>query len=162
MLLRKNISRNYYYCDQDENSLGLCFKSMYLTLIVAIFTSSFIFSMFKSFHTCRNINISNQTDMVMMLVVVVMWMVMMTVLEVLNRALDHHSDITIVINQQTIANSKKITMMNIIIKISTRLTSVGGGFASKGTTRVYSDPGQKSGSQTYACNYLIIMTFLKF
>ena len=60
MLLRKNISRNYYYCDQDENSLGLCFKSMYLTLIVAIFTSSFIFSMFKSFHTCRNINISNQ------------------------------------------------------------------------------------------------------
>ena len=59
MLLRKNISRNYYYCDQDENSLGLCFKSMYLTLIVAIFTSNFIFSMFKSFHTCRNINISN-------------------------------------------------------------------------------------------------------
>ena len=104
----------------------------------------------------------HQTDMVMMMVVVVMWMVMMTVLEVLNRALDHHSDITIVINQQTIANSKKITMMNIIIKISTRLTSVGDGFASKGTTRVYSDPGQKSGSQTYACNYLIIMTFLKF
>ena len=61
MLLRKNISRNYYYCDQDENSLGLCFKSMYLTLIVAIFTSNFIFSMFKSFHTCRNINISNLT-----------------------------------------------------------------------------------------------------
>ena len=59
MLLRKNISRNYYYCDQDENSLGLCFKSMYLTLIVAIFTSNFIFSMFKSFHTYRNINISN-------------------------------------------------------------------------------------------------------
>ena len=55
----KNISRNYYYCDQDDNSLGLCFKSMYLTLIVAIFTSNFIFSMFKSFHTCRNINISN-------------------------------------------------------------------------------------------------------
>ena len=55
MLLRKNISRNYYYCDQDENSLGLCFKSMYLTLIVAIFTSSFIFSMFKSFHTYSKI-----------------------------------------------------------------------------------------------------------
>ena len=55
----KNTSRNYYSCDQDENSLGLCFKSMYLTLIVAIFTSNFIFSMFKSFHTCRNINISN-------------------------------------------------------------------------------------------------------
>ena len=60
MLLWKNTSRNYYSCDQDENSLGLCFKSMYLTLIVAIFTSNFIFSMFKSFHTCRNINISNQ------------------------------------------------------------------------------------------------------
>ena len=59
MLLRKNISRNYYYCDQDDNSLGLCFKSMYLNLIVAIVTSNFIFSMFKSFHTYRNINISN-------------------------------------------------------------------------------------------------------
>ena len=35
------------------------FKSMYLTLIVAIFTSNFIFSMFKSFHTYRNINISS-------------------------------------------------------------------------------------------------------
>ena len=56
----KNTSRNYYSCDQDENSLGLCFKSMYLTLIVAIFTSNFIFSMFKSSHTYRNINISNQ------------------------------------------------------------------------------------------------------
>ena len=64
MLLRKNISRNYYYCDQDENSLGLCFKSMYLTLIVAIFTSNFIFSMFKSSHTYRNINISNQRTLV--------------------------------------------------------------------------------------------------
>ena len=32
---------------------------MYLTLIVAIVTSNFIFSMFKSFHTYRNINISN-------------------------------------------------------------------------------------------------------
>ena len=62
MLPRKNISRNYYYCDQDDNSLGLCFKSMYLTLIVAIFISNFIFSMFKSFHTCRNINISNLTS----------------------------------------------------------------------------------------------------
>ena len=39
------------------------FKSMYLTLIVAIFTSNFIFSMFKSFHTYRNINISNRLVM---------------------------------------------------------------------------------------------------
>ena len=60
--------------------------------------------------------------------------------------------------QQTTASAKNIIMMiiNIIIKLATRLTSVGGGFASKGTTRVYSDPGQKSGSQTYACNYLIL------
>ena len=36
------------------------FKSMYRTLTVATFTSNFIFSMFKSFHTYRNINISNQ------------------------------------------------------------------------------------------------------
>ena len=34
----------------------------------------------------------HQTDMVMMMVVVVMRMVMMTVIEVLNRTLDHHSD----------------------------------------------------------------------
>ena len=46
-------------CDQDDNSLSLCFKSMYRTLFVAIFTSDFIFSMFKSSHTYRNINISN-------------------------------------------------------------------------------------------------------
>ena len=59
----KNISRNYYYCDQDDNSLGLCFKSMYLTLTVAIVTSNFIFSMFKSSHTYRNINISNLTSL---------------------------------------------------------------------------------------------------
>ena len=51
--------RIYYYCDQDDNSLGLCFKSMYLTLIVAIVTSNYILSMFKSFHTYRNIYISN-------------------------------------------------------------------------------------------------------
>ena len=59
----KTFPRNYYYCDQDDNSLGLCFKSMYLTLFVAIFTSNFIFSMFKSFHTYRNINISNRLVM---------------------------------------------------------------------------------------------------
>ena len=56
----KTVPRNYYYCVQDDNSLSLCFKSMYRTLFVAIFTSTFIFSMFKSFHTYRNINISNQ------------------------------------------------------------------------------------------------------
>ena len=55
----KTVPRNYYYCVQDDNSLSLCFKSMYRTLFVAIFTSTFIFSMFKSFHTYRNINISN-------------------------------------------------------------------------------------------------------
>ena len=55
----KTFPRNYYYCVQDENSLCLCFKNMYRTLFVAIFTSTFIFSMFKSFHTYRNINISN-------------------------------------------------------------------------------------------------------
>ena len=49
-------------CDQDDNSLSLCFKSMYRTLFVAIFTSNFIFSMFKSFHTYRNINISNHNQ----------------------------------------------------------------------------------------------------
>ena len=58
--LEKTFPRNYYYCDQDDNSLSLCFKSMYLTLFVAIFTSNFIFSMSKSFHTYRNIYISNQ------------------------------------------------------------------------------------------------------
>ena len=58
--LEKTFPRNYYYSDQDDNSLSLCFKSMYLTLFVAIFTSNFIFSMSKSFHTYRNINISNQ------------------------------------------------------------------------------------------------------
>ena len=57
--LEKTFPRNYYYSDQDDNSLSLCFKSMYLTLFVAIFTSNFIFSMFKSLHTYRNINISN-------------------------------------------------------------------------------------------------------
>ena len=57
--LEKTFPRNYYYSDQDDNSLSLCFKSMYLTLFVAIFTSNFIFSMSKSFHTYRNINISN-------------------------------------------------------------------------------------------------------
>ena len=56
----KTVPRNYYYCVQDDNSLSLCFKSMYRTLFVAIFTSTFIFSMFKSSHTYRNINISNQ------------------------------------------------------------------------------------------------------
>ena len=56
----KTIPRNYYYCVQDDNSLCLCFKSMYRILFVAIFTSAFIFSMFKSSHTYRNINISNQ------------------------------------------------------------------------------------------------------
>ena len=55
--LEKTFPRNYYYSDQDDNSLSLCFKSMYLTLFVAIFTSNFIFSMSKSFHTYRNINI---------------------------------------------------------------------------------------------------------
>ena len=55
----KTFPRNYYYCVQDENSLCLCFKNMYRTLFVAIFTSTFIFSMFKSSHTYRNINISN-------------------------------------------------------------------------------------------------------
>ena len=57
--LEKTFPRNYYYSDQDDNSLSLCFKSMYLTLFVAIFTSNFIFSMSKSFHTYRNINIRN-------------------------------------------------------------------------------------------------------
>ena len=56
----KTVPRNYYYCVQDDNSLSLCFKSMYRTLFVAIFTSTFIFSMFKSSHTYRNINISNR------------------------------------------------------------------------------------------------------
>ena len=56
----KTVPRNYYYCVQDENSLCLCFKNMYRTLFVAIFTSTFIFSMSKSSHTYRNINISNQ------------------------------------------------------------------------------------------------------
>ena len=55
----KTVPRNYYYCVQDDNSLSLCFKSMYRTLFVAIFTSTFIFSMSKSSHTYRNINISN-------------------------------------------------------------------------------------------------------
>ena len=55
----KTIPRNYYYCVQDDNSLCLCFKNMYRILFVAIFTSTFIFSMFKSSHTYRNINISN-------------------------------------------------------------------------------------------------------
>ena len=55
----KTVPRNYYYCVQDDNSLCLCFKSMYRTLFVAIFTSTFIFSMSKSSHTYRNINISN-------------------------------------------------------------------------------------------------------
>ena len=59
--LEKTFPRNYYYSDQDDNSLSLCFKSMYLTLFVAIFTSNFIFSMSKSFHTYRNINIRDQT-----------------------------------------------------------------------------------------------------
>jgi len=58
----KTVPRNYYYCVQDENSLCLCFKSMYRTLFVAIFTSTFIFSMSKSSHTYRNINISNRFD----------------------------------------------------------------------------------------------------
>jgi len=57
----KTVPRNYYYCVQDDNSLCLCFKSMYRTLFVAIFTSTFIFSMSKSSHTYRNINISNQS-----------------------------------------------------------------------------------------------------
>ena len=55
----KTVPRNYYNCVQDDNSLCLCFKNMYRTLFVAIFTSTFIFSMFKSSHTYRNINISN-------------------------------------------------------------------------------------------------------
>jgi len=55
----KTVPRNYYYCVQDDNSLCLCFKNMYRTLFVAIFTSTFIFSMSKSSHTYRNINISN-------------------------------------------------------------------------------------------------------
>ena len=42
----KTVPRNYYYCVQDDNSLCLCFKSMYRTLFVAIFTSTFIFSMY--------------------------------------------------------------------------------------------------------------------
>ena len=42
----KTVPRNYYYCVQDDNSLSLCFKSMYRTLFVAIFTSTFIFSMY--------------------------------------------------------------------------------------------------------------------
>ena len=42
----KTVPRNYYYCVQDENSLCLCFKNMYRTLFVAIFTSTFIFSMY--------------------------------------------------------------------------------------------------------------------
>ena len=64
----KTFPRNYYYCVQDENSLCLCFKNMYRTLFVAIFTSTFIFSMYDHIlvcldafsHTYRNINISNQ------------------------------------------------------------------------------------------------------
>ena len=68
----------------------------------------------------------------------------------------------IIVTNVNIISVNIMMIINIIIKLATRLTSVGGGFASKGTTRVYSDPGQKSGSQTYACNYLIIMTFLKF
>ena len=63
----KTFPRNYYYCVQDENSLCLCFKNMYRTLFVAIFTSTFIFSMYDHIlvcldafsHTYRNINISN-------------------------------------------------------------------------------------------------------
>ena len=63
----KTVPRNYYYCVQDDNSLCLCFKSMYRTLFVAIFTSTFIFSMYDHIlvcldafsHTYRNINISN-------------------------------------------------------------------------------------------------------
>ena len=31
----KTVPRNYYYCVQDDNSLCLCFKSMYRTLFVA-------------------------------------------------------------------------------------------------------------------------------
>ena len=58
----KTVPRNYYYCVQDDNSLCLCFKSMYRTLFVAIFTSTFIFSMSKSSHTYRNINIRNQVQ----------------------------------------------------------------------------------------------------
>ena len=42
----KTVPRNYYYCVQDDNSLCLCFKNMYRTLFVAIFTSTFIFSMY--------------------------------------------------------------------------------------------------------------------
>ena len=45
-LPEKTVPRNYYYCVQDENSLCLCFKNMYRTLFVAIFTSTFIFSMY--------------------------------------------------------------------------------------------------------------------
>ena len=59
----KTVPRNYYYCVQDDNSLCLCFKNMYRTLFVAIFTSTFIFSMSKSSHTYRNINISNLTSL---------------------------------------------------------------------------------------------------
>ena len=66
----KTFPRNYYYCVQDENSLCLCFKNMYRTLFVAIFTSTFIFSMYDHIlvcldafsHTYRNINISNQSQ----------------------------------------------------------------------------------------------------
>ena len=65
--LEKTFPKNYYYSDQDDNSLSLCFKSMYLTLFVAIFTSNFIFSMSKSFHTYRNINISNHFRKVLFL-----------------------------------------------------------------------------------------------
>ena len=57
--LKKPFPEITIICDQDDNSLSLCFKSMYRTLFVAIFTSDFIFSMFKSSHTYRNINISN-------------------------------------------------------------------------------------------------------
>ena len=64
----KTVPRNYYYCVQDDNSLCLCFKSMYRTLFVAIFTSTFIFSMSKSSHTYRNINISNQTVEVLIII----------------------------------------------------------------------------------------------
>ena len=57
------IRLQYLQSVQDENSLCLCFKNMYRTLFVAIFTSTFIFSMSKSSHTYRNINISNlQSD----------------------------------------------------------------------------------------------------
>ena len=64
--LKKHFPEITIICDQDDNSLSLCFKSMYRTLFVAIFTSDFIFSMFKSSHTYRNINISNQVNSALM------------------------------------------------------------------------------------------------